>query len=50
MSDTETLRKSALQDSEQYASKRRFGLFSQPVSTAVGDDGIYKKKVRNLSS
>ncbi len=28
--------------------KRRFGLFSQPISTAIGDDGAYKTKLRNL--
>lgn len=27
-------------------SKQRFGLFSQPISTAIGDDGPYKTKLR----
>lgn len=26
--------------------KQRFGLFSQPISTAIGDDGPYKAKLR----
>lgn len=46
MSDAETMRQSVLQESDVYGSKRRFGLFSQPISTAVGDDGSYKKKIR----
>ena len=46
MSDQEGLRQTALKDSDLIASKRRFGLFSQPVSTAVGDNGGYKKKMR----
>lgn len=49
MSDAETMRQSVLQESDVYGSKRRFGLFSQPISTAVGDDGSYKKKIRILS-
>ena len=46
MSDKETLRQKALQDSDIIAEKRRFGLFSQPISTAIGDDGPYKTKFR----
>lgn len=50
MSDSETLRQKGLQDSEIYENKRRFGLFSQPISTAIGDDGAYKTRFRNFSS
>ena len=46
MTDQEGLRQTVLQDSDIIASKRRFGLFSHPVSTAIGDNGGYKKKVR----
>lgn len=31
-------------DTEQASSKRRFGLFSQPPSTAIGDDSPFKQK------
>jgi hypothetical protein len=31
------------------ASKRRFGLFSQPLSTAIGDGSPYKQKLGNLA-
>ena len=37
------LRQTILADEEIIASKRRFGLFSQPPPIAVGDDGQYKK-------
>ena len=40
------MRKTALQETENYANKNRFGLFSQPISTAIGDDGPYKTKFR----
>ena len=46
MSDKESIRQKALQDSDFIAEKRRFGLFSQPISTAIGDDGPYKTKFR----
>ena len=46
MNDKEALRKSALQETENYANKNRFGLFSQPISTAIGDDSAYKTKFR----
>lgn len=48
MADSETLRQSIIQQSETIGTKRRFGLFSQPITTAVGDNGAYKKKLRNL--
>ena len=35
-----------IKDSENSSKKPRFGLFSQPLTTAVGDDGQYKKKIR----
>lgn len=46
MTDNEALRQSVLMESDAMGSKRRFGLFSHPVSTAVGDNGAYKKKTR----
>lgn len=46
MTDKEALRQTSLQDSNTYGDKRRFGLFSQPISTAIGDDGPYKTKLR----
>lgn len=50
MADKEALRQTALQDSYPLGEKRRFGLFSQPISTAIGDDGPYKTKFRTSSS
>jgi hypothetical protein len=38
------LRQSMLLDTELAASKRRFGLFSQPPSTAIGDDSPFKQR------
>jgi len=46
MTDHESLRNSILQDSDLIGSKIRFGLFSQPISTAVGDDGAFRNKIR----
>jgi hypothetical protein len=46
MSDTEALRQSILQQSDDLGTRKRFGLFSQPISTAVGDNGPYLKKLR----
>ena len=46
MADEESKRQSAIQDSEKVANKRRFGLFSQPLTNAIGDNGQYKKKIR----
>jgi hypothetical protein len=46
MSDIEALRSTILQESDAVANKSRFGLFSQPMTTAVGDDGPYKAKIR----
>ena len=37
-----------INDSETRTKKARFGLFSQPLTNAVGDDGPYKKKIRTL--
>ena len=36
----------AMADSDALGQKQRFGLFSQPISTAIGDDGPYKSKLR----
>jgi hypothetical protein len=46
MSETEQLRATIMQESEGYGSKRRFGLFSSPIPTAIGDDGPYKTRLR----
>ena len=46
--DKEALRSKALIDSETVAEKSRFGLFSCPLTTAVGDDGPYKTKLRKF--
>lgn len=37
---------SILSESELVGSKRRFGLFNQPISTAIGDDSPYLTKIR----
>lgn len=49
MSETEALRSTILQEADTYGSKRRFGLFSSPISTAVGDDGQYKTRLRTFA-
>jgi hypothetical protein len=36
-------------DTELAASKRRFGLFSQPPSTAIGDDSPFRTKIGTSS-
>lgn len=46
MTDKEALRQTGLNDSNAFGERRRFGLFSQPISTAIGDDGPYKTKLR----
>lgn len=46
MTDKEALRQTALADSDALGTKQRFGLFSHPISTAIGDDGPYKTKLR----
>ncbi len=46
MTNKESLRMSILSESDLMGSKRRFGLFNQPVSTAIGDDGPYLTKIR----
>jgi hypothetical protein len=40
------MRGSIIQEADTYGSKRRFGLFSSPISTAICDDGQYKTKLR----
>lgn len=44
MADTEALRLSIIQQTDDLGTKKRFGLFSQPISTAVGDNGSYYNK------
>lgn len=46
MTNKESLRMSILSESDLMGSKRRFGLFNQPISTAIGDDGPYLTKIR----
>lgn len=46
MSETEALRATIMQETNSLGEKRRFGLFSAPISTAIGDDGQYKTKLR----
>lgn len=48
MSETEALRSTILQEADTYGNKRRFGLFSSPISTAVCDDGQYKTRLRTF--
>lgn len=48
MTNLEDLRMSILSESNPLGSKRRFGLFSQPISTAVGDDGAFRNKIRRI--
>ena len=38
-----------LTDTEITATKRRFGLFSQPPSIAIGDDSYFNSKTGTLS-
>ena len=45
----EALRTTILNEVDPMGSKRRFGLFSSPISTAIGDDGPFKSKLRNTS-
>lgn len=47
MSEIEALRNTILIESDPLGNKKRFGLFSSPISTALGDDGPYKTKLRN---
>ena len=46
MNNLEQTRSAILQEADVVSSKRRFGLFSQPLTTAVGDDSPYKTKIR----
>lgn len=48
MTDNEALRNTILQEADGIGTRRRFGLFSQPVPVAVGDDGQYKTKLRTI--
>lgn len=48
MSETEALRSTILQEADTLGSRRRFGLFSSPISTAIGDDGQYKTRLRTF--
>lgn len=48
--DKEALRATHLSESEALKQKQRHGFFSVPISTAIGDDGPYKTKLRKSSS
>jgi hypothetical protein len=50
MSENESLRVTILQESDSIGQRRRFGLFSSPISTAIGDDGQYKTKLRKCET
>ncbi len=47
--DLEGLRTTHLQEYDGLKSKQRHGFFSVPISTAVGDDGPYKTKIRKYT-
>lgn len=44
------LRQSMLAETEITATKRRFGLFSQPPSIAIGDSSYFSSKTGSLLS
>ena len=48
--DKEGLRTTHLAEAEGIKNKKRHGFFSVPMTTAVGDDGPYKTKLRIYSS
>lgn len=50
MSSLEQLRASVIHESDLIASKKRFGLFSQPISTAIGDSSPYQTKICTVNS
>lgn len=49
MLDKETMRSTILAETDPLGTKQRFGLFSYPISTAVGDDGPYKTTLRKCA-
>jgi hypothetical protein len=44
----EAIRAAVMEDSYKYVTKPRFGLFSQPVSNAIGDNNGFQQKKRVL--
>jgi hypothetical protein len=42
------MRATALAETDPLGTKQRFGLFSHPISTAIGDDGPYQTSLRNI--
>lgn len=40
----EQLRQSIMSEADGYNTKRRFGLFSQPTTIALGDNSVYPSK------
>jgi len=44
--DKNQLRITHLTDSDAISIKQRHGFFSVPITTAIGDDGPYKTKIR----
>ena len=44
--DKEGLRTTHLAEAEGIKNKKRHGFFSVPMTTAIGDDGPYKTKLR----
>ena len=46
--DKEALRMTHLAEADTVKDKQRLGFFSVPISTAIGDDGPYKTRIRNI--
>lgn len=46
MIDKEALRMTHLAEADSIKDKQRLGFFSVPISTAIGDDGEYKTRIR----
>jgi len=46
--DKEALRITHISESDGLTTKQRHGFFSIPISTAIGDDGPYKTRIRTI--
>jgi hypothetical protein len=46
MIDKESLRMTHLAEADSIKDKQRHGFFSVPITTAIGDDGEYKTRIR----
>ena len=47
--DKEALRMTHLAEADTVRDKQRLGFFSVPISTAIGDDGPYKTRIRKIT-